>query len=128
MPSLALAVYTSSFYDESAHKIKMIKGTVEQDLRDSYFGGNVGVYINKITNGYLYDMNSQYPYAMLNDMPVGNPVFFEGNILDFEKDPQKRPFGIFNVEIEAPKDLKMPLLQLRCKTKNGTKTIAPVGT
>ena len=53
----------------------MIKGQVEDDIRMSYFGGNVDVLVNEITEGYLYDMNSQYPYAMLNDMPVGDPMY-----------------------------------------------------
>lgn len=52
----------------------MIKGGLETKIRSSYFGGNVEVYINQIGGGYYYDMNSQYPKAMLNDMPIGNPV------------------------------------------------------
>jgi len=47
LPSLSLSIYTSSFYNES-NKIKMIKGQVEKDIRKSYFGGNVDVYINEL--------------------------------------------------------------------------------
>ena len=39
----------------------MNKGQVEDDIRMSYFGGNVDIYVNEINGGYLYDMNSQYP-------------------------------------------------------------------
>jgi len=53
----------------------MIKGQVEKDIRKSYFGGNVDVYINEVKNAYIYDMNSQYPNAMLQEMPIGNPIF-----------------------------------------------------
>jgi len=55
--------------------IKMIKGEIEKEIRTSYFGGNVEVYSNEVSNAYYYDLNSQYPKAMLQDMPVGNPIF-----------------------------------------------------
>jgi len=35
-----------------------------------------------INNAHYYDMNSQYPFAMILDMPVGNPVFTNNNNLD----------------------------------------------
>lgn len=53
----------------------MIKGEIEKEIRTSYFGGNVEVYSNEVSNAYYYDLNSQYPKAMLQDMPVGNPIF-----------------------------------------------------
>ena len=66
-------------------------------------------------------------------MPVGKPVYFEGDILNtisrlYPTDTQKeKPFGIFEVDIESPKDIKIPLLQTRIKTKNGYRTISPIG-
>ena len=75
LPGLALAAFTSKYVPENLKpEIKMIKGALERKIRSSYFGGNVEVYINNISGGYLYDMNSQYPKAMLSDMPIGNPV------------------------------------------------------
>lgn len=59
-------------------------------------------------------------------MPVGNPIYFEGNILDKEvlklfnigdSNGEKIPFGFFECEIEAPKNLKHPILQLRLNKK-----------
>jgi len=52
----------------------MVKVDLEREIRSSYFGGNFDVFINEVTNGFLYDINSQYSKAMLNDMPIGNPV------------------------------------------------------
>jgi hypothetical protein len=52
----------------------MIKGGLENEIRKSYFGGNVDVFINKIKTDYYYDVNSQYPAAMMNDMPVSEPL------------------------------------------------------
>jgi hypothetical protein len=79
LPSLALAAYRSSYIPldlalDLALDLKMVKGVVEKDIRRSYFGGNVDVFINEVTNGYLYDVNSNFYKAMLNDMPVGEPI------------------------------------------------------
>jgi hypothetical protein len=56
-------------------------------------------------------------------MPVGYPTLFEGDISRLEKDP----FGFFEVEVRAPLDLHVPILQVKIKTNHGTRTIAPVG-
>ena len=48
----------------------MIKDKVKDDIRNSYFGGNVSVFANKINKEFLYDINSQYPKAMLEDIPL----------------------------------------------------------
>lgn len=65
-------------------------------------------------------------------MPIGEPIYFEGELSligvgsGYELD--KQPFGFFEVEITAPENLNIPLLQTRLKTTNGTRTIAPLGT
>jgi len=82
LPSLAIAVYFTNYHDQD-HEIKMVKGIVEKDIRSAYKGGIVNNYNTQlISNANYYDMNSQYPFAMLNDMPVGNPIFTNDNNLD----------------------------------------------
>ena len=106
---LALAIYSSNYIPkELKPELKMVKGSLETKLRSSYFGGNVEVYINEISNAYYYDMNSQYPTAMLNDMPVGNPT------LSLEKDLNKI-FGFVYGEITPPGNevLRVPFIQYR---------------
>lgn len=101
--------YGSSYLPENLKsELKLIKGEVERELRTAYFGGNVDVFINKIYNGYHYDINSQYPKAMLNDMPVGDPV------LSLETDLSKI-FGFVYGEITAPDEniLQIPFIQHR---------------
>jgi hypothetical protein len=82
LPGLAIAVYFSNYHD-SDHQIKMVKGIVEKDIRSAYKGGIVNNFNTQlINNAYYYDMNSQYPNAMLNDMPIGNPIFTTENNLN----------------------------------------------
>ena len=52
-------------------------------------------------------------------MPVGDPKYIEGENLDIDN-----LFGFFQVEVDAPLDLKLPLLQ----HKLNLSTITPVGT
>ncbi len=109
LPGLALAAYTSNYIpDNLKSEIKMIKGELEKEIRTSYYGGNVDVFINYIENGYYYDMNSQYPKAMLEDMPVGDPN------LSLEKDLNKI-FGFIYGEITCPEEdvLRVPFVQYR---------------
>ena len=84
-------------------------------------------YPNNTTKGsiYYYDINSLYPYIMKNfEMPVGKPTYFEGDILKI--DPNA--FGFFYCRVITPKNLKHPILQTHIKTKNGERTVSPLGT
>lgn len=129
LSSLAFTIFRSNFLKENA-KIPLITGDMFNFFKQGYTGGSVDVYKAKGENIYRYDVNSLYPYVMKNfSMPVGNPTFFEGDILSaMPKDKNINPFGIFEVEVKAPKNLKIPLLQTRVKTKNGNMTISPLGT
>jgi DNA polymerase type B, organellar and viral len=109
LPGLVLAVYTSSYIpDNLKSEIKMIKGELEKEIRGSYFGGNVDIFINKMDKGYYYDINYQYSTAMLNDMPVGEPL------LSLETDLNKI-FGFVYGEITCPDEnvLQVPFIQYK---------------
>lgn len=124
LSSLAFAIFRS---DDSLYpKIARIHGVNYRELKKSYTGGAVDVYIPYGKNVVRHDVNSLYPYIMKNfPMPVGDPTFFEGDITQIDKEA----FGFFNVEIQAPEGLHVPLLQTRVKTKNGgVRTIAGLGT
>ena len=73
---------------------------------------------------YIYDVNSLYPFVMKEfDYPVGQPTYFEGNIRNIYNDA----FGIFYCEIESPNYLEHPIIQTHVKTRNGIRTISPLG-
>jgi|ERR1700742_1220462 len=121
LPSYSLAVYSANYYDESNH-IKVIKGLPEKNIREAYFGGNAGVYLSdkmkgKIHNNlYIYDMNSQYPNAMLKDMPVGNPVFTTTtNLSSF--------FGFAYGTITPPTTDKLRVAYIQYRNEDGSVTI-----
>jgi hypothetical protein len=54
------------------------------------------------------------------DMPVGNPITFDGDISKIESNP----FGFFKVKVTTPEYLEHPILLKR----ENNKTIAPLGT
>ena len=108
--SLSLFTYLSNFYKKKNMDIKLIKGAVEKDIRCAYFGGIVfsrkGYKFKG--KGYIYDVNSHFPAAMLNPMPTGNPI------LSNSKDLQSY-FGFVYAHIIPPKDLDVYFIPKRNK-------------
>lgn len=132
LPSLAFAIYRTHFLKD--FKIPLIDGELFTQFKKGYTGGAVDVYKPFSKNKdkiYRYDVNSLYPYVMRDYlMPVGNPIYFEGDITTISEGSGynliNKPFGFFEVEVTAPIDMNIPLLQMRIKTKAGTRTIAPL--
>jgi hypothetical protein len=55
--------------------------------------------------------------------PVGNITKFKGDILKYNKNP----FGFFYVNVKAPKNINIPILQTKVRSKGGIRTVAPLG-
>jgi len=125
LPSLAFSIYRSSFYKNEV--IHQLSGKIDKDIRQGYTGGSTEMFIPKPPQGkkiYAYDINSLYPSVMRdNDIPIGSPIYFEGNILKQDS----KAFGFFYCKITAPEGLLHPILQLHHKTFNGLRTISPLG-
>jgi DNA polymerase type B, organellar and viral len=123
LPSLAFAIFRSTFLEDDL--IPQLNGKIADDIRQGYTGGAVDMYIPKGKKIWVYDVNALYPYVMSKfDMPVGKPIYFEGDITVIEPDA----FGFFYCEIIAPNNIKHPIIQTHVKTKGGLRTMAPVGT
>ena len=126
LPGLSFAIFRTHYLKEDS--IHMLSGDISNNIRSGYTGGSVDMYIPKPEEGekiYCYDVNGLYASIMLkNKMPLGNPTYFKGNI--FKK--EDRPFGFFFCKIIAPNNLKHPIIQTHINTKDGTRTVASVGT
>ena len=80
--SLAFRIFRSNFLGEK-NNIAVLNGHVYDFIYQGYYGGAVDAYIPAGENIKGYDVNSLYPTSMKNNpMPVGNPYYFEGNILE----------------------------------------------
>jgi|SRR6266850_141515 len=125
LSSLAFAIFRTLFIENNT--IPQLSGQVAKDIRLSYTGGAVDMYLpenSKGTKVYAYDVNSLYPFVMKEyDMPIGKPTLFEGDIRAIDKDA----FGFFFCNIKAPDNLKHPIIQTHIKTDNGLRSVAPLG-
>lgn len=134
LSSVAFAIYRSNFLKKE-FKIPLIKGDLFYNLKKGYTGGSVDVYKPFSEKGekiYRYDVNSLYPFVMKNYyMPVGEPIYFEGDITLISRGSGyeliNNPFGFFEVEVTAPTNMKIPLLQTRFYSTKGIRTVAPLG-
>ena len=126
LSSLAFAIFRTHFLNKN--EIPQLIGQISTDIRQGYTGGAVDMYIPTAPEGtkiYCYDVNSLYPFVMDQfDMPIGKPLYFLGDIR--KVDPNA--FGFFYCKIIAPDNLLHPIIQTHIKTKNGMRTVAPLGT
>ena len=124
LPAIAMRIYKTHYMPKNT--IYQMLGKPEWNIRNSYTGGAVDVYIphNRITaffsnikavftKLYYYDVNSLYPYVMAYfKMPIGQPTVFEGDIRKVDPDA----YGYFYCKISSPDYLEHPILQRRIKT------------
>lgn len=77
------------------------------DIRNGYFGARNEIFEQKYTgHGYIYDINSMYPYIMLYSyIPIGKPYLIK-------KFSNKYP-GIYYVDIEVPEEELLPYACVR---------------
>jgi hypothetical protein len=125
LPSLTVAMFRSKYLIENT--IPGLAGEIFNDIKQSYTGGAVDMYIPSNESNemvFAYDVNSLFPSIMLNNpMPVGKPVYFQGDIRKF--DPNA--FGFFYAEVKSPGHLDHPIIQLHHKVDNAIRTISPLG-
>ena len=129
IPSISLSNFRINNLKNKS--IIQISGKIYEDIKKSYTGGSVDMFIPYFNNIninnnllYNYDVNSLYPYIMLNKpMPVDNCTYFEGDIRKFDKNA----FGFFYCKIETPENIEHPIIQIHHKTIDGIRTLAPLG-
>lgn len=105
--SLSLNIFTTKFIKDDIYKVG---GKVHDDIREAFYGGRVDVFNPEGEGLYQYDVNSLYPFAMLNDIPIGKPRFTNYKNLE-------EYFGFVYVEIKSPEDLFILTLPYRDSEK-----------
>lgn len=113
-------IYYSKFYNATKYKLANITGPLGKEFRESFYGGITRRYANELHNGYAYDMVSQYPAAMLEDMPIGTgkkvmPVKLD----DF--------FGFVYCDIVAPSRDVLPIPTLPYKPQDSSRVVVGRG-
>lgn len=85
-------------------------------VRESYYGGATDVYSVLAKLLYYLDVNSLYPFAMLNDMPLipKDVIKDEVRLKLVNLDDI---FGFVKVRVKCPKNLKRPVLPIKCEGK-----------
>jgi len=125
LSSLAFGIFRTHFLKNDI--IPQLSGEIEKDIRMSYTGGAVDMYIPTPPKGgkiYCYDVNALYPFVMKNNlMPTGKPIKFYGDIRKIDSNA----FGFFYCNIKTPNNLIHPILQTHVKVNKGIRTIAPLG-
>lgn len=116
--TLSLKIYRTKFQDQ---KIFILPPHLDNFVRDAYFGGGTDVYKAYGENIHHYDVNSLYPYAMLNPMPYD---LVNNKKINLKHRKLDTFFGFCLVNIFCPIDMARPVLPFH---KDG-KTIYPVGT
>lgn len=115
LPAISMAIFQTYFYKTG--NIPNITGMILTNIRKSYYSDIVDVFKPHIFGGFLYDVNSLYPYAMLQDMPVGVPVYTQEKNLD-------KVFGFFHARITTPVGMNMPTLPYN----DSGRLLSPCGT
>lgn len=115
-PSLSLLIFRRVFQQLS---IPILKWDLDNIIRSSYFGGSSDFFQFHGKNIKYYDINSLYPFAMLNDMPLQFLYSIDGCLMKLEE-----TFGFIEAIITCPKDIDIPLLLHNHDGKN----IHPTGT
>jgi len=95
-----------------------------EEIRNAYYGGRTEVFRRGIIKRHLrmYDINSMYPFVMRQfayPNPNSKRVSLSGDIRLIYNFP-----GVSHIKIHCPKDMDIPLLPLRLKSK----LIFPTGT
>lgn len=122
LPSLTMGIWLCHYLQDS--KVPILIGPIFDNIKTSYTGGHTDVYKPNCNNVFAYDVNSLYPHVMEKfDMPIGRPKYFEGDIFKYFPNA----IGFFECEITTPLNMYRPLLQTKVTTRNGVRTIAPVG-
>lgn len=104
IPSIGLNIYRKNYIND--YEIINTKDYLYDYIKNSYHGGLTNIILPKIDEGYIYDINSLYPYVMKEKyMPTGQYKFIYKDFKDISE-----YFGFIECKIYIPKDIDIPPL------------------
>lgn len=105
-PSTAMKIFRRN------HLKKSIPRSVDthEFVRSGYFGGRVECFRKECEGLRYYDINSSYPASMLEDMPVGEGFWWDGEPSALVKESY---IGFVECDVWVPTDLHIPPLPVR---------------
>src|SRR5260221_8888125 len=109
--SLALKVFLSNYYDKNNNPIYIPLYSHYKEIKKAYYGGRVEVFKPYGENLYYYDVNSLYPYIMMDGLPSGNIIRSNNSDLDFYN-------GFCYASVNVPENLDKPILPFRDENGN----------
>jgi len=115
--TLSLKIFRTKFLNLS---IPILSKEIDEFVRLAYYGGGTDYYKAYETDLKYYDVNSLYPLAMKNPMPL-KLLKFHKNMFNINLESF---FGFIEVEVTCPINMLKPVLPFKVEGK----TIYPVGT
>lgn len=124
LSGIAYKIWRTYFYNK-AYAIANLDKNTNMNLRSGLFGGVVTIFKTHVKSNTdtiikYYDVNSLYPYSMLNDFPVGMPTHI---ILNNDTNDISKYYGMLKVQVTVSDDIQWPFLMY-----NDKGLIQPVGT
>jgi DNA polymerase type B, organellar and viral len=113
--TLSLKIFRQGFLKTN---IQMLTNKLDSIIRLSYIGGSTDYFLKYGENLKHYDVNSLYPKAMLNPMPMEFLGESYGNELKLDN-----VFGFAEARITTSDNIEIPLLPYKYKNE----TIHPIG-
>jgi|HubBroStandDraft_2_1064218.scaffolds.fasta_scaffold11044_2 hypothetical protein len=98
--TLSLKIFRTMFQEDD---IFILPYNIDSTIRIGYFGGGTDVYKAYGKKVYYYDVNSIYPYAMLNDMPYN--ILHNGKLINLSNRTLDSFFGFAKVKVVCPLDI-----------------------
>lgn len=104
IPSIALNVFRRGYLLNSP--ILILNEEQNKFVKKSYKGGYTNIIEPYMEKGYIFDVNSLYPYIMKTcKMPLGDGKFIYSNLYNW-----KDYFGFMYCKVRIPLDIKIPPL------------------
>lgn len=113
--TLSLKIFRQNFLDID---IPILTNKLDEIIRLSYIGGSTDYFYKYGENLKHYDVNSLYPKAMCNPMPLKFLGESNGDSVRLED-----VFGFAEARITTPKDIPIPLLPFKVENE----TLHPLG-